>query len=114
MFTYAVIKADGTNIVHTSEDAPDYDTLSKTVGGWIEGVALEGVTAYCNEEGKLMGLPRNEVATSLAHRDEAIYPNDFIVGDMIVLGPLDDEGESVSLSDEWINININNKGEANA
>ena len=106
MFTYAIIYADGTDSVFMSESAPDYDTLNKAVGGWLEGVALVGVTAYVNEEGKLMGLPVNALATRLAHRDEATYPSDTINGDMIVLGPLDDEGESTSLSDEWIRVNL--------
>ena len=106
MFTYAIIYANGTDSVFMSEGAPDYDTLNKAVGGWLEGVPLVGVTAYVNEEGKLMGLPVNALATRLAHRDEAIYLSDTINGDMIVLGPLDDEGESTSLSDEWIRVNL--------
>jgi hypothetical protein len=106
MFTYAIIYANGTDSVFMSENAPDYDTLNKAVGGWLEGVALVGVTAYVNEEGKLKGLPVNALATRLAHRDEAIYPQDTINGDMIVLGPLDDEGDSTSLSDEWIRVNL--------
>ena len=111
MFTYAIIYANGTDSVFMSESSPDYNTLRKAVGGWIEGVALVGVTAYCNEEGKLEGLPVNALATRLAHTDKAIYPNDTINGDMIVLGPLDDEGESTSLSDEWIRVNLTSVGQ---
>lgn len=111
MFTYAIIKADGTHSVQMSENAPDYDTLNRAVGGWLEGVALVGVTAYVNEEGKLKGLPVNALATRLAHRDEAIYPQDTINGDMIVLGALDDEGECTSLSDEWIRVNLAAEGQ---
>ena len=111
MFMYAIIKADGTHSVHMADSAPAYDTLKAAVGGWLEGVPLVGVTAYVNEEGKIMGLPVNALATRLAHGDEAIYPHDTINGDMIVLGALDDDGECTSLSDEWVRVNLAAEGQ---
>lgn len=102
MFIYAVIKSDDTITLHEAHSAPEYDTISAAVGGWIEGVALEGVTAYVNEEGKLQGLSPNKIATILAHEDQAIMPADYIAGDMIVFGPLDDDGEVTTLSSDFI------------
>ena len=102
MFTYAIVKTDDTIEVLQSETSPDYDALNAAVGGWLEGVPLEGVTAYINEEGKLLGLRNNKIATVIAHKDKAIFPHDNIVGDMIVLGPIDDEGEETPLSLDWI------------
>lgn len=102
MFIYAIIRTTDEIEVYESETAPTYDTLSNAVGGWIEGVPLEGVWAYCNEEGKLNGLPTNKIATAISHRDKAIYPTDWICGDMIVTGPIDEEGDETSLDLQWI------------
>jgi len=69
-------------------------------------VYLDGATAYVNEEGKLQGLRKNGVATALAHAHNAIYGDDWIAGNMIIVGNPDDEGETMSLEPEWINANL--------
>lgn len=102
MFMYAIIKTDDTADIIAANSRPEYDAISAAVGGYIEGVPLEGVTAYINEEGKLNGLSLNRIATIIAHEDQAIMPTDYIVGDMIVFGPLDDEGEVTSLPSNFI------------
>ena len=38
-----------------------------------------------DEEGKLKNYSINEEATEMAHEAEAIYPTDFIVGDVILI-----------------------------
>jgi hypothetical protein len=38
-----------------------------------------------DEEGKLKKYAINEEATEIAHEAEAIYPTDFIVGDVILI-----------------------------
>lgn len=63
--------------------------LQEIVGGWIEGVTLrdDGTHLYCNEEGKLRGLPPNPAATAIA---DACRPGfaatDQLVGDVVFLG----------------------------
>jgi len=37
-----------------------------------------------DEEGKLKNYPINKIATSIAHLNEAIYPHDCIVGDVLL------------------------------
>lgn len=101
-FTYAIVRTDDTITWYKDDKAPDYDTINAAVGGWLEGVPVRDVTAYINEEGKLKGLPQNKTATALAHRDEAIYPHDYIAGDMFVAGPLDEDGDITSLSEHWV------------
>lgn len=62
------------------------DFLNKTVGGWFEAIDLEdGNSMFLNEEGKLMGLPRNETATSYAR--SVTFASDYIVGDVVIAGP---------------------------
>lgn len=102
MFTYAIIKTDNKIEVFHSDVTPEYEVISQAVGGWIEGVSLEGVTAYINEEGKIISLPANSIATVIAHKDRAIMPWDIINGNMYVAGPLDDEGGETSLPQEWL------------
>jgi Domain of unknown function (DUF3846) len=75
--------------------------LQELVGGWIEYVPTEQpVTLYCNEEGKIEGLPLNELATQLF--GQLLMPGDYLAGDIVALGPLDDEGESTSVSEDML------------
>lgn len=63
------------------------------VGGMIEALLIpNGIVAYINEEGKILGLDRNPVATHIAHELIGIAPADYIAGPMILLG----EGDSAA------------------
>lgn len=75
----------------------------RVVGGWIELVPNpHDVTVYCNEEGKIHGLPPNYRATHLF--GAWLQPWDIIAGDVIVVGPPDEEGYDTDLMnvDEWL------------
>jgi hypothetical protein len=74
---------------------PALQPIQQAVGGYIEGVPIaEGAVLYCNEEGKLQGLPVNEAGNRLA--DVTIpwfrQQGDFLVGDCLVFGTLDEDG----------------------
>lgn len=107
MFDYAVIEPNG-YIGHLVSDSDTilYDKMVSIVGGYIEAVYLDGATAYVNEEGKLLGLPKNIWATNLAHAHHAVYADDYIAGNMLIVGNSDDEGEMTPLTNEWINANL--------
>ena len=76
---------------YVSEIENTLKAMQETVGGCIEAVYLEdGICLYCNEEGKLDGSPLNRSVGS-----------DIIFGTFLICGQ-DDEGESVSLTDEQI------------
>lgn len=89
-------------------DIPDDDSLSlpiyqKVVGGYIELVPCSyNITVYCNEEGKIQGLPPNHRATALF--GEWLQPWDIIAGNVIVVGPPDKDGYDTDLEDvdEWL------------
>jgi len=69
-----------------------YKTMSDAVGGYIEPVGCpNGDVLYVNEEGLLCGLDRNVGAMLVGQ-----HPH--LVGDAIVVGPLDDEGEHLPLT----------------
>jgi hypothetical protein len=42
----------------------------------------------------------------VAHAHNAIYGDDWIAGNMLIVGNCDDEGEMTSLTTEWINANL--------
>lgn len=81
-----------------------YDDLRNGVGGYIEGLRLgdTGQYAFINEDGKLRQLPVNQRATQLCfERNVGLHPNDFIVGNMIVVGPPDADGNETDVSEEF-------------
>ena len=102
MKKFAVIKVDGSMEFHDVAPEKEYDFLSGAVGGWIQSVSLrkelEGFDLYCNEEGKLNGLPVNWTATYIW--EMSYGQTDVIVGDVVLTGGADDEGETLGLSQE--------------
>jgi hypothetical protein len=77
------------------------EDLQAAVGGLIEAVQLTPeVHGWVNEEGKLTGLPVNDVATHLFRR---AYPGtrDVIAGSMVLMGTNDETGDDVDLPQEW-------------
>lgn len=79
---------------------PSLDAFQELVGGYIEGIYLDGFGGYCNEEGKLEGLPFNPIADVFArqHGWEGL-PGDILVGPVVFFGGYDDEGECESVPD---------------
>jgi hypothetical protein len=45
---------------------------------------LDGNLFMIDEEGKFKNYPINKMATSIAHLNEAIYPHDCLVGDVLL------------------------------
>tara|TARA_E500000305_G_scaffold99272_1_gene91367 strand:+ start:646 stop:897 length:252 start_codon:yes stop_codon:yes gene_type:complete len=77
-----LLKVDGT--IEQMKWNPSLEELQAAVGGYIEMVRTNNVGyMYCNEEGKLQGLPVNRAATSMIDFD------DVVVGDVVVM----EEGE---------------------
>lgn len=88
-----IIPVEGDMIRRTIDRSGLLSAAQTVVGGWIEGVVLgEEATLYCNEEGKLQGMPLNPRATALCKAHKAI-PGDHICGSAIVLGPANQDGD---------------------
>ena len=74
--------------------------LQGAVGGYIEGIYFrDGGVGYLNEEGKLNGLQINRAATILAQQQQAIMPEDFIAGPLVLCGT---KGEYNDEPLEWM------------
>lgn len=87
---YWILKADGTkNFVPTSKK-PTLKEMQAAVGGYIQPVSVDfdgrKRTMIVNEEGKIVGLPVNELATKI-YQESYRYGSTFgmVVGDVLVL-----------------------------
>jgi hypothetical protein len=92
MYHIVIINTDGAFELKSQDDCPELKQLKDAVGGWIETVPYwedyggRRAVVFCNEEGKLDGLPVNEVATAIWH--DKLKPNlidDFLCGNIIVV-----------------------------
>ena len=97
MATGIIVRTDGT--LQTRE-FDTYEEINEALSGYIEGIFGEGWTGYCNEDGKLIGLPVNRAATWFAQHNGWNVP-DFLVGPVIFFGPTDEEGDDTSVP-QWV------------
>jgi hypothetical protein len=85
-----VIPPSGEIVVTELETVPPIEELQKAVGGYIETVPYftkykdKQCVAFCNEEGKLKGLPYNSRATNDWGRNTPLS-DDVLVGPVVIL-----------------------------
>lgn len=84
------IKLTPEGVASEVEVSEDYLDIQKHVGGYFEcprvyGTLPENASVFVNESGLLIGLPHNRAAS--------ILTGHYIVGNMLIGGPVDDEGE---------------------
>jgi len=90
-----VVKTDGS--VYETFAEWDYEQLSKELGGYIEAVNYgdQPYFAYINEEGKLLNLDENHLATELWYMSgQRILIGDYIAGDAVFFGLVDKDGNN--------------------
>lgn len=113
--TALVIPADSSQPARVVTEEIDLAYLQYVVGGLIEPIDLTRVltdngplrvtaTVFVNEEGKLAGLPLNSRATDLCAFRIGGWECDVVVGDVIVTGQPDDDGENTGCPAKLINI----------
>jgi hypothetical protein len=100
-----IITTDGDKSVVEFDFGKSYQILSDAVGGMIECVGLEDADVWCNENGIAEGLPLNMIASAIY--SDAFNASNPILGNVIITGSCDDEGETLGLTDEqvayWLN-----------
>lgn len=97
----AIIPADVNAPIRIEDIEPDLKVIQSLVGGYFQvvGIPSQPAVMYVDEEGKLKpGAEYNQRATKLAAG--AILPHDIIVGDAVVLGMHDDQGNDTGLTRE--------------
>jgi hypothetical protein len=95
-----VIKADGTlERLDLSVSEQELKSLQNAVGGYVQVIELEDdFTMWVNEEGKLLNLPVNEIATVIWEVRFGIG-TDIICGDVVFTGGMDEDGETLTISE---------------
>ena len=95
------IKTDGT-LTELDLSQNSLETLQQAVEGLVQAVDIAGdLTMWCNEEGKMISLPHNPYGQAFW---ETAFPvsefgrTDYIVGDIVLTGGTDAEGETLGLS----------------
>lgn len=83
-------------------DAITLDHIQEAVGGYVESAPIidPTLTMYCNEEGKIRGLPVNERASILL----GPHNPDFIVGNVVICGAPDKNGFDTTLPQALIDL----------
>lgn len=97
----AVIKTDGTlERLDLSDPKQELTSLQGAVGGYVQVIELsEDFTLWVNEEGKLLGLPENGIATAIWWTRFGTN-TDIICGDVVFTGGLDEDGETKTISED--------------
>lgn len=91
MSNIRVVVADVGQRAEVREINPDLDGMQGAVGGYIELFAKtpDGVDWWCNETGRIDGLPLNRIVL-----------DGFDIHGPILVTASDDEGETVGLTDD--------------
>jgi hypothetical protein len=96
----AVIKTDGTlERLDLSVSDQELGNLQSAVGGYVQAIDLsDTMTMWMNEEGKLVGLPYNGIATALWEARFGVG-TDVIMGNAVFTGTPDEDGETTTISE---------------
>jgi hypothetical protein len=95
-----IISTEGHKSVVEFEFGKSYQLLSDAVGGMIECVGLKDADLWCNENGIAEGLDLNMIASAIY--SEAFNASNPILGNVIITGSVDAEGETLGLTDEQV------------
>ncbi|SIS12144.1 DUF3846 domain-containing protein [Williamsia sterculiae] len=85
-------------------DQGDYRFIQDVVGGVFDAINLydQGISIFVHDEGKVIGLPKNLQATLLLWNDKVWRRNYILMGDVLVTGLPDDEGETQAVPDDLV------------
>ena len=95
-----IITTEGNKSLVEFDFGNSYQTLSDAVGGMIECVGLKDADVWCNENGIAEGLPLNMIASAIY--SDAFNSSNAILGNVIITGSCDAEGETLGLTDEQV------------
>ena len=95
-----IISTEGHKSVVEFDFGKSYQLLSDAVGGMIECVGLKDADLWCNENGIAEGLELNMIASAIY--SDAFNASNPILGNVIITGSADDEGETLGLTDEQV------------
>lgn len=99
-----IVTVSGTKSVIDFPGEDAYKTLSSAVEGYIQPVYLPSkeVDMWVHEEGKIINLPINSFGTELWEENYGF--SDVILGNIIITGLTDDNGDTLGLTDEQVSM----------
>lgn len=98
-----VIRPDDSYEIKTVQQ--DLEAFQSIVGGYIEAVTTEHCVLWCNEDGKNVGLPINQMATYLWWKlQPEMEARDTLSGCVLITGPADSEGNSTPVPESVIDL----------
>ena len=83
----------------------NYREIQRIVDGYFEVVRFgdKPYTCYCNDEGKLIRLPQNKIATDLWYDSgQVIMIGDYIAGTVVFFGYPDSEGNDTDYPQQLV------------
>lgn len=97
MFLYSTITTDGKTTLKTHDNVSFGDEIRTTVGGYFDAIVMDDLKCvmYVHDEGHLIDLPINPIATALSGR--------IVAGDVIIVGthgPNGYDGENYDITPE--------------
>ena len=92
--TAVIVEADGT--VRKVEMENALGVFQAAVGGYIQIILQPDFTVYVDEDGRMKRLPQNERIGEVV---DYPYP---LVGNALIVGPADSEGNDTSVPDHII------------
>jgi len=95
-----IITTEGKKSIVDFDFGNSYQILSDAVGGMIECVGLKDADVWCNENGIAEGLSLNMIASAIY--SDAFNASNPILGNVIITGSCDAEGETLGLTDEQV------------
>jgi hypothetical protein len=95
MTTVLKVDTDGT-VTELVLDGSLDGFIAAIGGGWLEAITGPGWSAFCDEEGKIKGLPPNTLATGAAILLGWGH-GDVLCGPVLFLGPPDRHGNETDV-----------------
>jgi len=101
-FKAAVFNIDGTGDILDFNEENLGKLIRETVGGHFDAVSLPklGLTMWVHDEGKLLGFEPNRYGTLMWSTEYG--QSDVIVGNVLITGGTDDEGNTLGLPQSFI------------
>jgi uncharacterized protein DUF3846 len=114
VITAIVLPADMDQPIRQQQIEPsDLTAYRRLVGGNLEVVELfrPPASLYINEEGKLNDLPLNQRATVITWvHNSAFRGYDLILGDAFIVGPVDGNGDDLTVPQELVTLLFDTPG----
>jgi len=87
MIKSVCIQPNGTTAHLSLPDKTAFSEISDHVGGYVEGIILPSVTIWCNEDGQVLEMPYNPLATAFWRYADPTSVG-HLVGTVVVTGTM--------------------------